>query len=135
VCRKSSFQARSLQARLPVPRIFWILGAAQVPASVARPHCRSQAKQEAISVRATVIEHLRRVPTRAEITAARRVPHRVAACGQATILRAKAPRLDRGGGSTHLALPGGEPLCGAAYPPKSRMRPLQTELAGPPSRW
>ena len=44
------------------------------------------AEHEAISVRRTVISHLRRTPTRAEITAARRAAHRLAANGRATIL-------------------------------------------------
>jgi hypothetical protein len=43
------------------------------------------AQQEAISVRGTVTDHLRRPPTRAEITAARRAAHRLAANGQAGV--------------------------------------------------
>jgi transposase-like protein len=62
------------------------------------------AQQEAISVRGTVISYLRRTPTRSEITAARRAAHRLAASGEATILRVRPPRLGRGGGSAHLVL-------------------------------
>jgi hypothetical protein len=61
------------------------------------------AQQDAISVRGTVISHLRRTPTRAEITAARRAAHRLAASGQATILRLKPPGFHRPG-SPHLIL-------------------------------
>jgi hypothetical protein len=50
------------------------------------------AEHEAISVRGTVISHLRRAPTRAEITAARRAAHRLDANGRATILRIRPPR-------------------------------------------
>ena len=53
---------------------------------------------------ATVISLLRRTPTRAEITAARRAAHRLAASGQATIHRVKPPRSDGGGGSAYLIL-------------------------------
>jgi hypothetical protein len=60
-------------------------------------------QQEAISVRSTVIGYLRRTPTRAEITAARRAAHRLAASGQATILRVKPPEF-AGPGSAHLIL-------------------------------
>jgi hypothetical protein len=51
----------------------------------------------------SVITHLRRAPTRAEITAARRAAHRLAASGQATILRVRPPGFD-GPGSAHLIL-------------------------------
>lgn len=61
------------------------------------------AQQEAISVRGTVINHLRREPTRAEITAARRAAHGLAASGRATILRFKLSEID-GPGSPHLIL-------------------------------
>jgi hypothetical protein len=61
------------------------------------------AQQEAISVRGTVISYLRRKPTRAEITAARRAAHRLAASGQATVLRLKPPGVD-GPGSALLIL-------------------------------
>jgi hypothetical protein len=62
------------------------------------------AEHEAISVRGTVISHLRRTPTRAEITAARRAAHRLAADGRATILRIRPPGLERAGGSAYLIL-------------------------------
>jgi hypothetical protein len=77
------------------------------------------AQQEAISVRGTVINHLRRTPTRAEITAARRAAHRLAANGRATILRFKPPELD-GPGSPHLIL---------ARPGTAMQRGLSDELA------
>jgi hypothetical protein len=62
------------------------------------------AEHEAISVRGTVIDHLRRTPTRAEITAARRAAHRLAANGRATILHIRPPGLEGGGGSAYLIL-------------------------------
>ncbi len=61
-------------------------------------------QQDAISVRGTVITHLRRTPTRAEFTAARRAAHGLAASGQATILRVRPPGFDGRGGSAHLIL-------------------------------
>jgi hypothetical protein len=61
------------------------------------------ARQEAISVRATAIDHLRRTPTRAEITAVRRAAHSLADSGQATILRVR-PLGFTGPGSPHLIL-------------------------------
>jgi hypothetical protein len=61
------------------------------------------AQREAISVRSTVIDHLRRTPTRAEATAARRAAHGLAASGQATILRIRPPGFD-GPGSPHLVI-------------------------------
>ena len=63
------------------------------------------AEHGAISVRGTVISHLRRTPTRAEITAARRAAHRLAANGKATILHIKPPgREGAGVGSAYLIL-------------------------------
>jgi hypothetical protein len=62
------------------------------------------AQREAISVRSTVINHLRRTPTRAEITAARRAAHGLASSGQATILRVKPSGVGSGRGSAHLIL-------------------------------
>ena len=62
------------------------------------------AQQEAISVRGTVVSHLRRTPTRAEITAARRAAHRLVSSGQATMLRVRPPGGDGGCGSAHLIL-------------------------------
>ena len=62
------------------------------------------AEHEAISVRGTVINHLRRMPTRAEITAARRAAHRLAANGRATILHIRPPSLEGVGGSAYLIL-------------------------------
>ena len=62
------------------------------------------AEHEAISVRGTVISHLRRTPTRAEITAARRAAHRLAADGQATMLRIRPPGMEGVGGSEYLIL-------------------------------
>jgi hypothetical protein len=62
------------------------------------------AEHEAISVRRTVISHLRRMPTRAEITAARRAAHRLAANGRATILHIRPPGLEGVGGSAYLIL-------------------------------
>jgi hypothetical protein len=72
------------------------------------------AEHEAISVRGTVISHLRRTPTRAEITAARRAAHRLAANGQATILHIRPHGLERVGGSAYLILarPGADPPSG-----------------------
>jgi hypothetical protein len=61
------------------------------------------AGHEAISVRGTVIDHLRRTPTRAEITAERRAAHRLAASGQATVLHIRPPGFD-GPGSPQLVL-------------------------------
>jgi hypothetical protein len=60
-------------------------------------------RQEAISVRGTIISYLRRTPTRAEITAARRAAHRLADSGQAIMLHVKTPGFD-GPGSPHLIL-------------------------------
>jgi hypothetical protein len=72
------------------------------------------AEHEAISVRGTVIKHLRRTPTRAEITAARRAAHRLAANGRATILHIRPPGLEGVGGSAYLILarPGTAPASG-----------------------
>jgi hypothetical protein len=64
---------------------------------------KALAQHEAVSVRGTVISYLRRTPTRAEITAARRAAHRLAAAGQATIIRVR-PRGFDGPGSPHLIL-------------------------------
>jgi hypothetical protein len=61
------------------------------------------ARHAVVSVRSTVIGHLRRTPTRAEITAARRAAHRLAASGQANIVRVKPAGFD-GPGSPHLIL-------------------------------
>lgn len=61
------------------------------------------ARQDAVSVRGTVVDHLRRTPTRAEISTARRAAHGLAASGQATILRITPPGFD-GPGSRHLIL-------------------------------
>jgi len=58
-------------------------------------------QQDGINVRSTVITRVRRAPTRAEITAARRAAHRLAVSGQATILRVRPPGFD-GPGSPHL---------------------------------
>jgi hypothetical protein len=91
----------------------------------ARPHnwrdilAAALAQHEAISVRGTVINHLRRTPTRAEITAARRAAHRLAANGRATILRFNPPEVD-GPGSPHLIL---------ARPGTAMQRGLSDELA------
>jgi hypothetical protein len=73
------------------------------------------AEHEAISVRGTVINHLRRTTTtRAEITAARRAAQRLAANGQATVLRIRPPGLEGVGGSAYLifARPGTAPASG-----------------------
>lgn len=70
------------------------------------------AQQQAISVRSTVISHLRRTPTRAEITAARRAAHRLAAGGQATILRVRLPKSGGGSANLILARPGTTTQCG-----------------------
>ncbi len=64
------------------------------------------ADQEAISVRGTVTSHLRRTPTRAEMNAARRAAHGLAASGQATILRVKTPGPGPGVPTLILARPG-----------------------------
>jgi hypothetical protein len=60
------------------------------------------AREEVINVRGTVNNHLRRTPTRAEITAARRAAHGIAASGQATILRVRPPGFDAGRRSAYL---------------------------------
>jgi hypothetical protein len=60
-------------------------------------------QQDAISVRGTVITHLRRTPIRAEITAARRAAHGHLH-GPATIHHIKPPGVDAGRGSAHLIL-------------------------------
>ena len=72
------------------------------------------AEHEAISVRGTVINHLRRTPTRAEITAARRAAHRLAANGRATILHIRPSGLEGVGGRAYLILarPGTAPASG-----------------------
>jgi hypothetical protein len=54
--------------------------------------------------RSAIIDYLRRTPTRAEITATRRAAHRLAASGQATILRVKPSGVDAVRGSAHLIL-------------------------------
>jgi hypothetical protein len=51
-------------------------------------------QQEVISVRGTIISHLRRMPTSAEITAARCAAHRLAVSGQATVHRVRPPGFD-----------------------------------------
>jgi hypothetical protein len=61
------------------------------------------ARQDVVSVRGTVIDHLRRTPTRAEISAARRAAHRLEASGQATIIHIRPGGFD-GPGSPHLIL-------------------------------
>jgi hypothetical protein len=84
----------------------------------------------AISVRSTVISYLRRTPTRAEITAARRAAHRLAASGQASVLRVK-PAGFGGRGSPNLILvrpgttmQGGslDQLAGTSLTDQARMR-------------
>jgi hypothetical protein len=72
------------------------------------------AEHEAISVRGTVIDRLRRTPTRPEITAARRAAHRLAASGRATILHIRPPGLEGARGSAYLILarPGTAPASG-----------------------
>jgi len=62
------------------------------------------AQREAIGVRSTVINHLRGTPRRAEITAARRAAHGLAASGQAMIFRVKPSGVDARRGSAHLIL-------------------------------
>jgi hypothetical protein len=81
-------------------------------------------RQEAVSVRGTVISHLHRSPTRAEITAARRAAHGLAASGRATNLRAKPLGFD-GPGSPHLILARPEPLWRADCLTNSPTRPSQ----------
>jgi hypothetical protein len=54
-------------------------------------------------VRGAVTTYLRRTPTRAEITAARRAAHGLAGSGQATILHVRPPGF-AGPGSPHLIL-------------------------------
>ena len=61
-------------------------------------------RHAAINVRATIIDYLRRTPTRAEITAARRAAHRLAAKGHATIVHVPRPKSDSGLGSAYLIL-------------------------------
>jgi hypothetical protein len=72
------------------------------------------AEHEAISVRGAVISHLRRTPTQAEITAARRAAHRLAANGQASILHIRPRDLEgvRGRAYLILARPGTAPESG-----------------------
>ena len=62
------------------------------------------AQREIISVRGTVIDHLRRTPTRAEATAARRAAHGLAAGGRAMIFRVKPSGVDARRRSAHLIL-------------------------------
>ena len=68
------------------------------------------AEHEAISVRGTVISHLRRTPTWAEIIAARRAAHLFAANRRPIILRIRPPGLEGAGGSGYLI------LCSAGLP-------------------
>ena len=95
-----------------------------------------------ISVRGTVISYLRRTPRRAEITAARRAAHGLAASGQATIRRVRPPGVDGGGGSAHLILarPGTtthsgflDELAYATYADRARMRFEPTVIAEDPA--
>jgi hypothetical protein len=62
------------------------------------------ARREVISVRGTITNHLRRTPTRAEITAARRAAHGLAASGQARILGVNPTGSDARRGSPQLIL-------------------------------
>jgi hypothetical protein len=55
-------------------------------------------------MRPDAFSYLRRTPTRAEFTAARRAAHRLAAAGQATIFRVRPPKSDGGRGSPHVIL-------------------------------
>ena len=57
-------------------------------------------------MRGTVTSHLRRTPTRAEMNAARRAAHGLAASGQATVLRVKPPGPGPGIATLILARPG-----------------------------
>lgn len=57
-----------------------------------------------INVRATVMDYLRRTPTRAEITAARRAAHRLAARGDAEIVHVPRPESETGPGGPFLIL-------------------------------
>ena len=52
----------------------------------------------AIGVRAAVVDHLGRAPTRAELTAARRAAHRLAALGRAQVLHAPGADADENAG-------------------------------------
>jgi hypothetical protein len=61
------------------------------------------AREGAVSVHSVVASRLRRTPTRAEITAARRAAHGLAASGQAEILHVRPPKSGEGG-SAHLIL-------------------------------
>jgi hypothetical protein len=90
------------------------------------------AQQEAVTVRGTVTSHLRRKPTRAEVAAARRAAHGLAASGQATILRVRPPGFD-GPGSTHLILARAgtstesgllDQIADASRADRTRMRPM-----------
>jgi hypothetical protein len=59
----------------------------------------------AVGVRAAVADHLGRIPTRAELTAARRAAHGLAALGRARVLHVPGADADAGGGDrTYLVL-------------------------------
>jgi hypothetical protein len=62
------------------------------------------ARQEAIRVRGNVISHLRRTPTGAEINAARRTAHRLAASGTGSHPLPQTTQIQRCRGSRHLIL-------------------------------
>jgi hypothetical protein len=61
-------------------------------------------RREAVSVRATVAEYLRRTPTKSEITAARRAAHRLVERGQASVLHVPCPASDSRSGGQYLIL-------------------------------
>ena len=61
-------------------------------------------RREAVSVRATVAEYLRRTPTKSEITAARRAAHRLVQRGQATVLHVRRSESDTGPAGQYLIL-------------------------------
>ena len=61
-------------------------------------------RTEAVSVRDTVAEYLRRTPTKSEITAARRAAHRLVERGQASLLHVRPPESDSGPGGQYLVL-------------------------------
>jgi hypothetical protein len=63
-------------------------------------------KNLAIGVRAAVADHLGRAPTRAELTAARRAAHSLAALGRARVLHLPGADMDADTGRSHLSCVG-----------------------------
>jgi hypothetical protein len=61
-------------------------------------------RREALIVRDTVAEYLRRTPTRSKITSARRAARRLVESGQASVPRVPRPESDSGPGGQYLIL-------------------------------